>query len=54
MNRLFHIDKSELLYNTNIYFVDFIQHSFTSVQYFLLILLNILSFIARAMIAQSV
>jgi hypothetical protein len=41
MTGFFHIVKSELLYNTNIYFVDFIQHSFTAVQYFLFILLNI-------------
>jgi hypothetical protein len=41
MNGFFHIVKSELLYNTNIYFVDFIQHGFTAVQYFLLILSNI-------------
>jgi hypothetical protein len=41
MNGLPHIAKFELLYNTNIYFVDFIEHSFTAVQYFLLILLNI-------------
>jgi hypothetical protein len=38
MNGFFHTDKYELLYNTNIYFVDFIG----------------CSFIARAVIAQSV
>jgi hypothetical protein len=52
MNGSFHIVKSELLYNTNIHFVDFIQHSFTAVQYFF----NVIeySFIARAVTAQSV
>jgi len=33
---------SELLCNSNINFVDFIQHSFTSVQHFLFLLLNII------------
>jgi hypothetical protein len=55
MNGFFHIDKSELLYNTNIYFVDFIQHSFTAVQYFFFFVDFLeYSFIARATIAQSV
>jgi hypothetical protein len=52
MNGFFHIDKSELLYITNIYF-DLIQHSFTAVQYFFVDFLEY-SFIARAVIAQSV
>jgi hypothetical protein len=33
---------SELLYNTNIYFVDFIQNNFAAAQHFLLILLNVI------------
>jgi hypothetical protein len=53
MNGFFHIVKSELLYNTNIYFVDFIQHSFIAVQYFFADFIEY-SFIARAVIAQSV
>jgi hypothetical protein len=53
MNGFFHIVKSDLLYNTNIYIVDFIQHSFTAVQYFFVDFIQY-SFIVIAMIAQSV
>jgi hypothetical protein len=52
MNGFFHIVKSDVVYDTNIYFVDSIQHSFIAVQIFLVVLLN--SFIARAVTAQSV
>jgi hypothetical protein len=49
--------KSDLSYNTNIYFVDFIQHSFTAVQcffFFFVVDFTEYSFIARAVIAQLV
>jgi hypothetical protein len=52
MGFFFHIVKSELLYN-NIYFADFIQHSFTAVHFFFVDFIEY-SFIARAVIAQSV
>jgi hypothetical protein len=54
MNGFFHIDGSELLYRANICFVDFIQHGFTAVQYFFFVDFIEYSFIARAIIAQSV
>jgi hypothetical protein len=38
----------------NIHFVDFIQQSFTAVQYFFFVDVIEYSFIARAVIAQSV
>jgi hypothetical protein len=52
MDGFFHIVKSELLYYTNIYFVDFIQHNFTAVLFFVDFIEY--SFIARAVIAQPV
>jgi hypothetical protein len=40
MGYFFHIVKSALLYNTNIYFFDFIEYSYCSSVFILLILLN--------------
>jgi 5-methylcytosine-specific restriction endonuclease McrBC GTP-binding regulatory subunit McrB len=53
MNGFFHTVKSDLLYNINIHFVDFIQKSFTAVQYFFVDFIEC-SFIARTVIPQSV
>jgi hypothetical protein len=50
---VFHIVKFELLYNTNVYFVGIIQHSFSAVQYFSVDYIEY-SFIATAMTAKLV